>query len=117
MGNKTQSRIASVLAIAVGSWMMLVPAFTSVTGAALANILITGAVIALAGLTQLFWENVLPSWVDGLAAAWLLVSAITFDVSTAVAWNMAIGAIIASMLALWDGAEVTQLRHAHQQRM
>lgn len=117
MDTKAQSILASVLTIAVGVWMLLVPAFTSVTGGALTNLMITGGVITLAGLVQLIWENVLPSWIDGLAAVWLFISAFTFDVSAVVAWNMALGGIVAFLLAMWDGAEVNQLHHMHQQRM
>lgn len=116
MDAKAQSRLASVLTIGVGAWMMLAPAFTSVTGGALTSILITGGVIAFAGLVQLFWENVLPSWVNGAAAVWLFISAFAFDVSTAVSWNMVLGAIVAFVLALWDGTEINQLQQTHHQR-
>jgi hypothetical protein len=74
-------------------------------------------VIALAGLAQLFWENVLPSWIDGIAAIWLFISAYGFGMSTAATWNMALAAIAAFLLALWDGAEVGTLQTQHQQRV
>jgi hypothetical protein len=95
---------------------MLVPAFTEVSGNALANILIVGGVIALAGIVQLVWENAIPSWVNGAAAVWLLLSAFTFDVSNTVAWNMIIAAIVAFGLALWDGVEVNESYRIHHQQ-
>lgn len=116
MDSTTKSRYASALTVLVGLWAMLVPAFTPVTGGAFANILIVGGVITLAGLVQLFWENTLPSWVNGIAAAWLFISAFTFNVSTAVAWNMALAAIAAFLLALWDGVEISQSHHMHHQQ-
>lgn len=115
MNSTTQSRVASVLTVLVGAWVMMIPAFTTVTGNAFVNLMIVGGVIALAGLVQLFWENALPSWVNGLAAVWLLVTAFTFDVSTAVAWNMIFAAVVAFMLALWDGIEVNESYRMHHQ--
>ena len=96
---------------------MLVPVFTSVTGAALVSTLITGGVIALAGLVQLFWENVLPSWVEGLVAIWLFTSAIVFTISAAAAWNLVLAAIAAIFIALWDGFEVSELHQARHQHL
>ena len=116
MDSTTQSRYASALTILVGLWAMLVPAFTPVEGNAFANILIVGGIIALAGLVQLFWENTIPSWVNGLAAVWLFISAFTFGVSTAVAWNMVLAAVAAFVLALWDGVEVSQSHRMHHQQ-
>lgn len=115
MKTKTQTVVASVLEVLVGAWVMLVPVFTSVTGGALVSILISGGVIAAAGLVQLFWENVLPSWVDGIFAAWIFVSAIVFTVSTAVVWNLVLASIAALLIALWDGVEVSELHQSHHQ--
>lgn len=114
MNAKLQSRFASGLEVALGLWVMLVPLFTSVTGAALVSTLVTGGLIAIAGLVQLFWENVLPSWIDGFLAVWLYISAYVFNVSTAVLWNLVIAAIATFLIALWDVAEVYELHHAHQ---
>lgn len=114
MDARSQSIFASLLEVLVGAWAMLIPVFTSVTGGALTSVLITGGVVAFAGLVQLFWENVLPSWVDALAAVWLFISAYAFTVSTAATWNMALAAMAAFLLAVWDGVEVGQLLRAHQ---
>lgn len=115
MNAKTQSVVASLFTVGVAIWMLLTPAFTTVTGWALASLLITGGIIALAGLTQLLWENVLPSWVNALAAVWLLVSVFIFDTGTALAWNMGVAAVIGFLLAVWDGTEISQLHHQHIQ--
>ena len=113
MRNLYQSRFASVLTVLLGVWVMLSPAFISITGAALANVLIVGGVMVLAGLIQLFWKNSVPSWVTGLAAVWLFISAFAFTVSNAVAWNEAISAIIAFVLATWDGVEMSEFQNRH----
>ncbi len=116
MDAKVQSITASVLEVIVGAWVMLVPVFTSVTGGMLTSILITGGLIALAGLVQLFWENILPSWVDAVAAIWLAASVYVFSgVSTAVKWNVVIAAAVTLILAIWDVAEVSQTQHLHHQ--
>lgn len=113
MQSLTQSRVASVLTVLLGAWIMLSPIWISITGAALINILVVGGVIAVAGLIQLFWHNVLPSWVVGLAAIWLFVSAFAFTVSHGVSWNEAVSAVVAFLLASWDGAEISDFQHRH----
>lgn len=114
MNAKAQSLFASILAVVVGVWVMLVPVFTSLTGGALASTLIVGGVIALAGLVQIFWENVLPSWINAAAAVWLFISVFAFGVSAAVAWNLALAALATLLVATWDGLEVSEVHHEHQ---
>lgn len=114
MNARAQSLFASVLAIIIGAWVMLVPVFTSLSGAALVSTLIAGGVIALAGLVQIFWENVLPSWVNAVVAVWLFISVFAFTVSAAVAWNLVLAAIAAFLVAVWDGLEISEVHHAHQ---
>lgn len=106
MNDRTQSVVASLLTIAAGAWLLLTPAFTSVTGAALTNMLIVGGVVAFFGLVQTFWVNVLPSWLNGLAAVWTFVAAFAVDMSTTATWNMAVAAVVILMLAIWDGMEI-----------
>jgi hypothetical protein len=109
----SQSRLASVLTILVGAWMLLTPLAISMTGAALVSILITGAVVAIAGLAQLLLTNTLPSWVIALAGVWLFIAAFAFTISAGAAWNEAIFGIIAFILATWDGIEMNEYHH-HQ---
>jgi hypothetical protein len=111
--NISQSRFASVLAILVGAWMLVTPLVISMTGASLVSILVTGAVIALMGLIQLVWFNALPSWIMGLAAIWLFVSAFAFSVTNGAAWNEAVFGIVTFILATWDGVEVGEVRRQH----
>ena len=108
-----QSRFASVLMVLVGIWVATSPIWISVTDAALTNMIITGSVIALAGLFQMFWRAVVPSWVAGVAAVWLFISAFIFDMSTAASWNQVISALFTMVLAYWDGFEIAQVQR-HQ---
>lgn len=113
MERLSQSRFASVLTMLVGAWLMLSPVFISITGTALVSLLITGGVMIVAGFVQLFWENTLPSWVVGLAAVWLLITAFTYSVSSAAAWNQVISAIVAFIFATWDGVEMSEVHRLH----
>ena len=113
MEKLSKSRMASALIILVGAYLLLTPLFISMTGAALVNILIVGALFALAGLIQLFWVNALPSWLSALMAVWLFIAAFAFSVSTGAAWNMAVVAVIAFMLATWDGVEMGEFHREH----
>lgn len=113
MDNLLQSRVASVLTVAVGVWLLLSPLFITITGGALASVLVAGGVIAVAGAVQLFWENTLPSWVTGLAALALLATIVIFGVTGAALWSQAISAVAAILLAGWDGLEVEQLQQHH----
>lgn len=113
MDRLAQSRLASGLAMVVGAWMMLTPLAISMTGAALTNILVTGGAIIVLGLIQLFWINALPSWLNILAAIWLFISAFAFTMSTGAAWNQAVFALIAFVLSVWDGAEMSEVHREH----
>lgn len=108
-----QSRVASVLTIIAGLWMLVTPAFIAMPSGAVVSIMITGGIIALLGLIQVFWMNALPSWINIIAAVWLFISAFMFGISTGAAWNQVVFAIIAFVLAIWDGVEVSDVqRHS-----
>ena len=111
MNDRVQSIVASLLVVAAGVWLLLTPVFTSVTGAALTNMLIVGSAVAFFGLVQTFWVNVLPSWLNGLAAVWAFIAAFAADMSATAAWNMAVAAVITFLLAVWDGMEVVHFEH------
>lgn len=113
MEDVTQSRVASILTIVAGAWLAISPAFISMTGGALASVIIAGIIMALAGLVQLFWTNTSPSWLAGLVAIYLFVTAFSFSLSNAAMWNQAISAVVAFILATWDGAEVASMREHH----
>lgn len=110
MEDLAQSRLASAITILLGIWIAVSPAFISITGAALTSTIVVGIVIALAGLVQMFWTNSLPSWIVGLAAIYLFISAFSFNLSTAATWNEVISAIVAFILATWDGVEMNSYK-------
>lgn len=114
MEDRSQSKLASVLTLLVGIWVAISPIWISVTGGALTSVIITGIVVALAGLVQYFWENPLPSWISGLAAVWLFISAFSFGVSHAMMWSQILSAIATFLLASWDGVEISHVHeHSH----
>ena len=113
MNNVIQSRLASVLMIALAAWLLISQAFISISGAALTDLIIVSLVIGFVGFVQLFWENNIPSWINALAAIWLFVAAFAFAASTAAVWNLAVTACVAFILAAWDGFEVDTIQHQH----
>lgn len=113
MESLTQSRVASVTTTLLGIWLAVSPVFISITGGALTSLIVVGVVMALAGLVQLFSTNSTPSWLVGLLAIYLFISAFAFNVSNAVTWNEVISAIVAFVLAAWDGIEISTARQHH----
>lgn len=113
MNDIMQTRIASVLSAAVGVALLFSPLFVTITGGALISTFIVGGVLTLAGLTQIFWENALPSWVGGLTAIWMAVSAVVFSMSGVLLWMTLIAAAVVFLLATWDGVEIERVQHQH----
>ena len=110
MEREMQIKVASVLAMLVGVWAAISPLFIDISGAARINLIVTGAVLAVAGAVQYFVKSSIPSWLSMLAAAWLFASAYIFTVSTAMVWNETLSAIGAFLLSSWDGVEVSEAR-------
>jgi hypothetical protein len=117
MKDIVQSRTASALTMLAGAWLMVTPLFISMDGVALTSVIVSGGVMAAAGLVQLFWFNVVPSWVTALAAIWLFISAFALSMSNNAAWNQVIAAIVIFALASWDGVEASEVQHARHQHL
>ncbi len=113
MNDLTQSRLASALALIAGAWVVLSPIWISITGGALTNILISGAVIAVLAGVQMFLKSTWPSWLMAIAAIWLFVSAFMFGMSDAATWSAALSAIATFVLANWDGFELAHFNERH----
>lgn len=113
MKNRDQSRLASILSLLVGIWVLLSPIWISVSGADLASVIIVGIVMILASAVQFYTETVVPSWIVGVAAVWLFISTFIFSSSTASAYSQIISAILAFAFAFWDGVEVAEVRQHH----
>jgi hypothetical protein len=109
-----QSKLASLLTIVSGTWIVLSSTFISITGTALTSLIITGIAVIILGSTQLYWESGLPRWINAFVAMWLLLSTFTFTTSSAVVWSQTISAIIVFILAAWGDAEVSELQHIHR---
>ncbi len=111
MNNKSQLQLASILTFGVGAWLVISPLFIAVDGAALTNVLITGGIIALAGLAQLGRAGVLPSGIAAIASLWLVVSTLVFSTGIDFFWNMMISAFATCILAVWDNIEVSNFQN------
>lgn len=119
MRARDQSRLASMLTLLVGIWVAISPIWISVSGGALTSVIATGVVIALFGVIQYFWESALPSWIVGLAAVWLFVSAFIFSssvISNGAMMNQILSAVAAFVLAYWDGIEITHVHELRERR-
>jgi hypothetical protein len=113
MEDREQSRVASVLTVLVGTWLLISPIWIAISDAALVSLLVVGVVMVAAGFVQYFTESMMPSWIIGVAAAWLFMSTFIFGVSTVAAYSQIIAAIAAFALAYWDGMEIM---HVHDRR-
>lgn len=111
MDTRTQSQTAGLLTVGVGAWLVMSPLFITMTGSALVSTLIVGGFLALAGIVELFWQNTLPSWLSAVAAVWLFVSIFIFSMSDAAAWSLAVSAVVAFALSVWDGLEIAELQN------
>lgn len=116
MKNRDQSRIASLITLLVGVWVLLSPIWVSVAGGAFVSIIITGAVIIVASIVQYFIVNSLPSWIVGAASLWLLLSAIVFNVGATAGWSQILSAVVGLLGAYWEGFEISSMAHGDHPR-
>jgi len=114
MEDREQSRVASVLVLLVGAWLLISPIWIPIEDTALVSLLIVGVVMVGAGFVQYFSESTVPSWIIGVAAAWLFVSTFVFGVGMAAVYSQLIAAIAALALAYWDGMEITHVHNGRQ---
>jgi hypothetical protein len=114
MEAQVKTRTGSVITLLIGIWVALSPIWITMTHGQITSVIITGVVIALAGLVQFFWTNALPSWISGLASIWLFISAFLFSAGTGVKWSNILSAIAVFLLSFWDGVEVTQVRESSE---
>lgn len=113
MKNRDQSRLASILSLLVGIWVLISPVWIAVSGAAFASVIIVGIVMIVAAAVQFFMVESLPSWIVGIAAAWLFISSFAFDISSAAMYSQVISAILAFLFAFWDGVVISEAQHHH----
>lgn len=114
MKDRDQSRLASILSLLVGIWVVISPIWVSVSGAALISVVTVGIIIIVAAALQFFVDVAIPSWIVAIAAVWLLLSTFAFGVSTAAMYNQILSALVAFVLAYWDGMEIAHIEaHRH----
>jgi hypothetical protein len=109
MKDRDQSRLASILSLLVGIWVVISPIWIPVSGAALVSVVVVGIIMIIAATLQFLVDVALPSWIVAIAAVWLLLSTFAFEVSTAAMYNQILSALIAFVLAYWDGMEIAHI--------
>jgi hypothetical protein len=117
MEDLRQTKLASILALLAGIWVLISPIWFVMTGGQSTNAIIIGVIVAIMALVQLGVKNVAPSWINGLAAVWLFITAFIFSASTASIWELAISAIVVFVLSIWDGAEMAHFESHHHGAM
>ena len=106
MSDEAQSRLASVLAALVGLYVALSPIWTTMTHGAMASAIATGSVIVVASLWQLGTKSTAPSWLNGIAAIWLIVGASIFGSFSFSIWSQVVAGLAVLFLASWDATEI-----------
>ena len=117
MQDLRKSKLASILALLAGIWVLISPAWFVMTRGQAANAIIIGVLVAIMALVQLGVKNTVPSWITGLAAVWLFITAFIFSASTASIWELVISAIVVFGLSVWDGAEMARFESHHHGAM
>jgi hypothetical protein len=113
MSDEAQSYLASILAALVGAYTALSPIWTTMSTGVMASAIATGSVIVIASLAQLFTKSTVPSWINGIAAAWLVIGAFIFGQFSFSIWSQVIAGIAVFLLASWDGAEIANYNAKH----
>lgn len=111
MKDVNQSRLATTLALVIGLWVAISPAWIPMSAAAQASTLVVGIIMVVASLVQYFVSSTIPSWVNGIAAAWLFLSVFMYGMSAGAVWSAIVSAIAVVALAVWDGVEVDHFAH------
>lgn len=114
MSDEQQSYLASILAALVGGYIALSPIWTTMSKGVMISAIVTGSVIVLASLGQLFTKSAVPSWINGIAAVWLVISAFVFGVFSFSIWSQVIAGIAVFLLASWDGLEIANYNARHR---
>lgn len=117
MKDLSQARLASLLALLVGIWVLISPIWIGMSSGAQVSTVITGIVIIVASIVQYFVKSSIPSWINGIAAVWLFISTFVFSVSAGAAWSFILSAIATVILASWDGVEMEHFAQTHHGRM
>ena len=110
-----QARSLSIITLILGAWLIIAPYVLNYNKtAAYWNEVVTGIVVVVMALTRLAAPRISwPSWVNGLAGIWLIVSPFFFAyTATSAYWNQIIFGILVAVIA-WGNASVMPQRHIH----
>lgn len=113
MKDIAQSRLATTLALLVGIWVAVSPAWITMSASAQMSTLILGIVMIVFSIAQYFIKSSIPSWVNGVAAILLFLSVFVYGMSTGAIWSATLAAIAVFILSIWDGFEVEHFAGRH----
>lgn len=98
---KAQARSISIINFLIGVWMIISPFILGYsTNGAYWSQIITGVIVALASLARMAMPRMAwPSWINGIAGIWLIISPFVIGYNTAAGyWNSVIFGIILAVL-------------------
>lgn len=111
-----QARSLSVINLVIGIWLIIAPYILNYgQNVAYWSEMVTGAFIVIMSLARLFMPHMsTPSWFNGIAGIWLIISPFIFGYNYAAAyWNSIIFGIIVAVLSY---SNVGSIHHAHPAR-
>lgn len=111
MKDVNQSRLATTLALLIGLWVAISPSWIPMSSSAQVSTFVVGIIMVVASIVQYFTKSVVPSWITGIAAAWLFLSVFIYGMSAGAAWSSILSAIAVIALSVWDAVEVDHFAH------
>lgn len=113
MSDEVQARLASLLTILVGAYVALSPLWTAMSHEVMISAIVTGVIVTAASIWQFFSKATFPTWINAVAAIWLIVGVLTLGTYTFATWSQILAGAAVFLLAGWDGAEVAHYNHDH----
>lgn len=112
----SQARTISIINLILGIWLIIAPyALSYQTTAAYWSEVVTGILVIIFSLVRLAVPKLAwPSWLNGLAGVWLIISPFILSYAgTASYWNQIIFGVIVAILGFSNVGSV-QHHHGHQ---
>lgn len=111
----TQIRIASVINVLAGLWILFSPFFLNgYSGPAMGNNVIVGGLIVINALPRYFgaYDSASPSWLNAVLGIWLCFSPWAFGLSNRPepTWNNVLLGLIVAAVGIWS-ALATRTSH------
>jgi hypothetical protein len=113
MSDEKQAIVASFIAAFVGVCVALSPIWTTMTNADMISVIVTGIAIMIVSVWQTLTKSTIPSLLNGITGAWLIVGALTLGTFTFAILSQIIAGVAVFIFAGWDGAEISHYNREH----